>query len=616
MTLGALGVVFGDIGTSPLYTLSECFRVSVEQSGRAIAREEILGLLSLIFWALTLVVTVKYLLFILRADNHGEGGILALLAIIPEKYRMGNGGIGVVAALVIVGAALLYGDGAITPAISVLSAMEGIGVARPALARFVVPLTVVILVLLFAIQSRGTTSIGRFFGPIMMLWFVAIGALGAWHIAKEPSVLAALSPHYGFAYLATHGPKGPLILGSVVLAVTGGEALYADMGHFGRTPIRTAWLAIVKPALILCYFGQGALVIAHPEAVDNPFFALVSGEALTFALVILSSAATVIASQALISGAYSLTRQAMQLGFMPRMTVKHTAVEAEGQIYVPEINWLLMIVCVVLVIAFGKSARLAAAYGIAVTGTMGITSVVYYVVARRTWKWPFLGAFAVLLLFLSFDLPFFATNLFKFFDGGYVPIAIAAVITVLMLIWSRGRRLLREHLAQNLPAIDNAFPQRSLIARVPGTAVFLSSSLNHVPPALARQVEKNRVLHENVLLVGVTFEAIPYVDKTKRSVVRRLAKDVHVVELHFGYMQTPRVVPALEAAAKRESLPFDRATATYYLGRETILAGPRGKMGRLTETLFAFLQRNAVAADRTFGIPPAQVVEIGSQVDL
>ena len=618
LALGAVGIVFGDIGTSPLYALGECFSMVKEHSGRAPEPEEVLGLLSLVFWALTLVVTVKYLAFVMRADNHGEGGILALLAIVPEKLRATTTrGVPWVAVIVIIGAGLLYGDGAITPAISVLSAVEGIGVARTTLVPWVVPITCAILVALFAIQSRGTAAIGKLFGPVMVLWFVTIGALGAVQLVKNPSVLAALSPHHAAAYLTTHGAKGPLILGAIVLAVTGGEALYADMGHFGARPIRAAWLVLVKPALLLCYFGMGAHVLARPEAAENPFFSLVDGEGKTFALVLLSSAATVIASQALISGAYSLTRQAIQLGYMPRVTVKHTASDAEGQIYVPGVNWALMIACVVLVVVFGKSARLAAAYGIAVTGTMGVTSVVYYLVMRRTWRWSVVIAAPILLLFLAFDVPFFLANVAKILDGGYVPIAMAAVMVAVMLVWSRGRRIMYELLGEKAPPVGElAAVASAAVARVPGTAVFLASDPTKLPPSLVRHVRMNRVLHEKIIVVAVKTQIVPVVAEKDRAEVTKHSDELWVVKLAFGFMEIPEVVDALTDAARANDLPYDPATVTYYLGRETILAGPGGKMDRITEALFAFLQRNALAADRHFALPPSQVVEIGSQVDL
>jgi len=425
LALAALGVVFGDIGTSPLYALKEC--VSKEH-GVVPTQENVLGLLSLIFWALMMVVTVKYLTFIMRADNQGEGGILALLALVPDKLRGKGTRVGWIAVLVVFGAALLYGDGIITPAISVLSAIEGLEVATDKLKPVVVPITCVILVGLFAVQKRGTAGIGRVFGPIMVVWFLSIAALGIGFIIKNPDVLQALWPGHAVTFFAAHGAHGIIVLGAVVLAITGGEALYADMGHFGRGPIRVAWYGLVLPSLVLNYFGQGALLLEDPRAAESPFFALVPHGALTYALVLLAAVATVIASQALISGAFSLTHQAVQLGFLPRVTIVHTSSETEGQIYIPEINWGLAAACLSLVLTFRESSKLAAAYGIAVTGTMAITSIVYFVVLRQTWRWPLWKALPLLVLFLAWDLPFFASNLLKFLEGGWVPMLVGAAL--------------------------------------------------------------------------------------------------------------------------------------------------------------------------------------------
>ncbi len=426
LVLGALGVVFGDIGTSPLYTLKECMHAA---GGEDASVADLFGILSLMFWALFMVVTVKYLMFVMRADHNGEGGIFALLAIVPERFRTSTGRSGRVtgmALLAVIGASLLYGDGVITPAISVLSAVEGLTIASPRLSSLVLPLTCGILVALFAIQKRGTGDVGKLFGPVMAVWFVTMAGLGIYHIIQKPEILSALSPHYGAYFFYRHGIHGMLILGSVVLAVTGGEALYADMGHFGIRPIRLAWTAFVLPSLVLGYLGQGALILRVPTAVEHPFFAQVPAGPLTYMLVLLSSAATVIASQALISGAFSLTRQAMLLGYLPRVTIKHTAYHTEGQIYIPEVNGLLAVGCILLVLTFRESVKLAAAYGIAVTGTMAITSILYYIVARHTWGWSRWRAGALLALFLSFDIPFLLANLFKFFEGGYVPMLIGA----------------------------------------------------------------------------------------------------------------------------------------------------------------------------------------------
>jgi KUP system potassium uptake protein len=617
LCLGALGVVFGDIGTSPLYTLKECMRATAP--GALV--NDLFGILSLIFWSLMMVVTIKYLTFIMKADNKGEGGIFALLALVPERMRARSKGNAVsgIALLVVVGAALLYGDGAITPAISVLSAIEGLAVARPALAPLVIPITCAILLALFLIQPRGTGTIGKLFGPVMLVWFGTIGALGAWQVLQHPDILRALSPLWGVRYFLDHGYIGALILGSVVLAVTGGEALYADMGHFGRRPIRWVWLGFVMPALVLCYFGQGALLLHDPAAVSNPFFSLVPSGAWTLALVVLSSAATVIASQALISGAFSLTRQAMLLGYFPRVTIKHTAHHTEGQIYVPEINWLLAAGCIMLVLAFRSSDRLAAAYGIAVTGTMGITSVVYYIVVRNTWGWSRAKALPLLVLFLAFDVPFFASNLFKFLDGGYVPMLIGVGFISAMLIWSKGRTLMVERFTKKFPSFADALPQieEQLVARVPGAAVFLASSTEHMPPSLMRLVERGRALHESIILLTVVnSDTEAEVPEARRAELTSLGHGFYRVIVRIGFMEQPSVHAILQRVTFEHGVRFVEAEVTYYLGRETLLAGGEGRMGRIAETVFGYLQRNAVAADRHFGIPPRQVVEIGTQVDL
>jgi KUP system potassium uptake protein len=624
LALAALGIVFGDIGTSPLYTLKECITTAEKEMPSAtpqILEANTLGVLSLIFWALMLVVSVKYLAFIMRADNRGEGGILALLALLPERLRAGKkGGIGIMALLVIVGAALLYGDGMITPAISVLSAMEGLEVATPAFKPYVIPLTCAILVALFSIQSRGTGAVGKLFGPVMLVWFGAIGALGVWHVAHHPQVLAAISPHHAVTFFVEHGFKGVAILGGVVLAVTGGEALYADMGHFGARPIRLAWVALVMPALVLSYFGQGALVLSNPElAGQNPFFAMVPSGAWTIALVVLSALATIIASQALISGAFSLTHQAVQLGFFPRVTVRHTSHEAEGQIYVPEINWLLAIACVLLVLAFKESGKLAAAYGIAVTGTMGITSIVYFQVTRETWKWGTGKALLPLVLFLSFDLPFFGSNLLKFMDGGYVPILVAIAFFAIMVNWKTGRRILGEALASKAPPLDD-FMKGDLLRvkcmRVPGAAVFMASNRAGTPPVLYHHAQRIGVLHETVLLLTVVIEHFPTVPEKDRYAVESLGSGFYRIAATYGFMETPDVPALLSAACNKLRLDIDPGKVTYYLGRETFLATPKGRMGRLSESLFSFLSRNSVTATSYFAIPSEQVVELGSQIDL
>ena len=616
LSLGTLGVVFGDIGTSPLYTLKECLHSA---GGTHPTQSDLYGVLSLIFWALVLVVSVKYLAFIMKADNKGEGGIFALLALVPENLRTAKPGrVTVVALIAIMGAALLYGDGVITPAISVLSATEGLAIAFPESASLVVPLSCAILIALFAIQSQGTGAVGKLFGPIMVLWFGTIGTLGAYHLSFNPEILWALSPHYAWDYFAHHGWPGLHILASVVLAVTGGEALYADMGHFGIKPIRLAWLALVLPALVLCYFGQGAHVLRDPRAIANPFFSLVPAGPATLALVILSSLAAIIASQALISGAFSLTRSAMQLGFFPRVRVLHTAHDVEGQIYIPIINFFLGLGSVLLVLFFRESPRLAAAYGIAVAGTMLLTSLLFFLVVRRTWAWPTSRAVAVLALFLSFDIPFLAANLGKFMDGGYIPVLLGAIILTIMVIWNRGRTLLWFHNTRRFRSsvAAQACVDSNLAARVPGTAVFLSSSQESLPLPLIRHVERSHSLHETVILLTIRTAVQHTVAAADRYSTLILDRGFYRVIVSFGFMEDPNVMPILRAAVAEANIPFPDAKVTYYLGRDNLIASSKGHMGAVAESIFSFLQKNAVAADRFFGLPPRQVVELGTQLDL
>lgn len=618
LTLGALGVVFGDIGTSPLYTLHECLLTA---GGKRVSPVDVFGILSLMVWSLVLVVTIKYLYFILRADHHGEGGIFALLALVPDRFRtdpIHRGRVTTIALLGVIGAALLYGDGVITPAISVLSAVEGLTIASASFKPWIVPLTSIVLIALFAIQRRGTGSVGRLFGPVMAIWFATLAILGIWHIVQLPAILQALSPYYAVNFFARHGLHGFLILGSVVLVVTGGEALYADLGHFGRAPIRRAWLWFVFPALLLGYMGQGALVLTHPAAIDNPFFDQVPAGLPTILLVLLSSAATVIASQALISGAFSLTRQAMVLGYFPNVTVLHTSEQTEGQIYIPEVNILLAMGCLILVLTFRESVKLAAAYGIAVTGTMAITSVLFYIVARYRWQWPKWKAIALLLFFLSFDVPFLCANLFKFFQGGYVPVLIGASLIAAMLIWNRGRTFLQEQYASRFPTFEVAREEieHCLAHRVPGTAVFIAPSRDHVPPILVHFAERCRSLHEHVILLTVCTEVIPKMPSNEKCEITDLGDGFWRVVLHFGYMEHPRVVEALDSALAGAHVPVDLKEVTYYVGRETLISTKTSKMGKIAEKIFSYLQRNAVDVVGTFCLPPRQVVEIGTQVDV
>ena len=510
-----------------------------------------------------------------------------------------------------------YKDGVITPAISVLSAVEGLAIASPRLSPVVVPLTCVILVGLFSIQRRGTGDVGKLFGPVMAVWFAVLAVLGVFHITRNPQILAALSPVHGAAFFWRHGIRGALILGSVVLVVTGGEALYADMGHFGVRPIRLSWTGFVLPALVLGYFGQGALLLREPKAIENPFFALVPEGWPTLLLVLLSSAATVIASQALISGAFSLTRQAMLLGYLPRVTVKHTAYHTEGQIYIPEVNRLLGVACILLVLTFRESVKLAAAYGIAVTGTMAITSILYFIVARYAWGWSRWKAGLILAVFLSFDFPFFAANLFKFFEGGYVPMLIGAALIAGMLIWSRGRTALMDQYSSRYCNFDEARPliERWLSSRVPGTAIFLAPSSDHVPPILVHHVERSRSLHQTVVLLTVEEAVTPVVPDESRYQVITLSEGFYRLIVRFGYMEEPLLLPILRAISQREHIPLEASDATYYIGHETIIA-KNGGIQRVPEAIFSYLNRNAVHEERRYGMPAQQVVEIGTQIYL
>lgn len=615
LALGAIGVVYGDIGTSPLYTMHECLAALGHHTGEA----DILGVCSTIFWAMTMVVTVKYLMFILRADNHGEGGILALLALVPDDERNPKSSwLGPLALLVVIGAGLLYGDGVITPAISVLGALEGVAVQQPAAEPYIVPIACVILVGLFAVQKRGTGTIGAAFGPIMIVWFLTIGILGIVHIADAPRVLTALSPTHAVELFVRRPERAAALLASVVLAVTGGEALYADMGHFGARPIRLAWLGLAMPALVLAYLGQGALLLSDPAAIENPFYHMVPEGPATYALVALATMAAVIASQALISGVFSLTHQAIQLGYFPRVTILHTSHETEGQIYVPEINAMLAIGCLALVVVFRESSRLAGAYGLAVCGTMAITSIVYFVVTTKRWGWPYWKAAPLLLLFLAFDIPFLVANATKFFHGGYVPVAIAAALTLAMVLWFRGRRLLADHYGSRTVATEEflATLRDRVAARVPGTAVFMASNPKGLPPLLVHHARRSRSLHETVVLLSIVYEHRPWVGDEERIDVFPLREGFVRVVLRYGFMDSADVPKALTVATSLGKLAVDPSEVTYYLGRETFLATGAGQMGAISETIFAFLSRNSRSATAYFGLPPEHVVEIGTQIDL
>jgi len=617
LTLAAIGVVYGDIGTSPLYALKECLS---HHYGLAPSQANVFGLLSLMSWSLIMVVTVKYLVFISRATNRGQGGILALLALCPERLRRAAPGrVTGVTAMVVFGAALLYGDGVITPAISVLSAVEGLGVGTHALDAYVVPIACVILFALFSLQRFGTARVGALFAPIMLTWFFVLAALGVYHIAQHPAVLAALSPHYAVTFLASHGFMGFAVLGSVVLCVTGGEALYADLGHFGVRPIRHAWLFVVMPSLLLVYFGQGANVIAHPEAAENPFYALVPPGWPMMALVGLATFAAVIASQALISGAYSLTHQAVQLGLFPRVEIRHTSATAEGQIYLPGINAALAVGSIALVLQFRSSAGLAAAYGIAVCGTMAITSIMFGLVSRVRWSWSLTSVVPLVSLFLLFDLGFLAANLLKFMHGGYVPVIIGVAISLIMITWSIGRSNLAQYYAKRTESWD-AFSlrlQQDEILRPNTVGIFMASDARGVPVMVLHQAERMRAVPGRALILTVSFERVPHVPAELRiAEITNLGQGFHRVVARYGFMQHPEIPPVVEAALTQLQWTLSPREVTYYLGLESFVADRGGNMSPFLERLFRTISRNALPATAYFRLPPVQVVEIGLQIDL
>ncbi len=614
LSLVALGVVYGDIGTSPLYALRECFHGThaIEAT-----RGNILGVLSLIFWALIIVISGKYLWFVLRADNQGEGGILALTSLATPIKVVSRTERWPLVLLGIFGAALLYGDGMITPAISVLSAVEGLEVATPIFSGYVVPITIGILIGLFLIQARGTGRVGLIFGPVTLVWFAMLAALGIRQIVAHPSVLEAINPAHAVSFFMVNGLAGYLILGTVVLAITGGESLYVDLGHFGRRPIRIAWFTVVLPALLLNYFGQGALLINEPDSRLNPFFLLAPTWAL-YPLVGLATFATVIASQAVISGAFSITKQAVQFGFLPRLTTAHTSSTESGQIYMPGVNWALMVACILLVIGFRSSSNLAAAYGIAVISTMTITSLMFMVVARERWGWSPLKVGLIVGTFLVIDLAFFGANIVKIPHGGWFPVLAAIVIFTLMTTWKRGRRAVASLL------IANAKPLEELLAdidrnpphRVPGTAVFMSGNSTGTPSALIHNLKHNQVLHEQVLLLTARTKQVPRVDDRNRLEIEPLTNGFWRLTVNFGFMEEPNVHAALNLI-DHPRLRVDPRTVTYFLGRETLI--PTKKVPHMAlwrEKLFVTMARNAMNATNYFSLPPDRVVELGAQLEL
>jgi KUP system potassium uptake protein len=612
LAIGSIGVVYGDIGTSTLYAFREAISAATGP-GNAASEPIVLGILSLIIWALLLVVTAKYVLILLCADNKGEGGTLALMALVSHAL-MRRGG--VIILLGIISGALFYGDAIITPALSVLSAIEGLKVVTPTFDAYVVPLTVIILVALFAVQSRGTANVAAFFGPVMLLWFAAIAAAGLWHSVRNPVVLLAFNPWYGIAFLLDHGIVAFYTLGAVFLVVTGAEALYADLGHFGRNPIRFAWLVIVLPALALNYLGQGAAVLANPKSIENPFFLLYPEWAL-LPMVLLATAATVIASQAVISGAYSLTRQAIQLGLLPRLEIRHTSEALFGQIYMPRVNTLLLVGVLLLVILFRSSSALASAYGIAVTGTMVVTAMMAVVVVWRVWNWPLIGALALIMPFLFIDFTFLAANLLKIVEGGWMPVALGAFVMTIMYTWRRGTRLLFEKTRRLETPLESLVKslEKKPPARVPGTAVFLTSDPVSAPTALLHSLKHYKVLHEkNVILTIETADA-PRVDAAERVRIEPVGKTFSRVVLRFGFMETPNVPKAL-AIARKLGWQFDIMSTSFFLSRRSLKPAARSGMPRWQDRLFIGLTRVANDATDYFQIPTGRVVEVGTQVTI
>jgi KUP system potassium uptake protein len=613
LTLAALGVVFGDIGTSPLYALRECFH-----GAHAVAptHDNVLGVLSLIFWSLVIVISGKYVMYVMRADNHGEGGVMALMAQVPPTYKDPQSR-HLLLALGLFGSALLYGDGVITPAITVLSAVEGIGVVTPGLTPFVVPIAVAILLLLFLLQYRGTASVGTLFGPVMVLWFLSLSALGVAWMLREPHVFWAFDPEYAAGFIAENGFRSFVVLGSVFLAVTGGEALFADIGHFGAGPIRIAWFSLVKPGLMLNYLGQGALLLQHPEAASQPFYSL-APPMLVVPLVALATAAAVIASQALISAVFSITRQAVQLGYSPRVEIRHTSDTTIGQIYVPLVNWALMFGAIALVVTFRTSTALAAAYGVAIAATMTITTVLAYVIARHVWGWSRLKAGSITAALLVIDAAFLGSNLLKLVDGGWVPLAMASVVFLFMSTWKTGRQVLGLRLREKAYPLDRFMKElpRTFPSRVPGSAIFMTGSGAGVPPTLLHNLRHNKVLHASVVLLTVVTEEIPEVGDDRRVTIEPLGSNFFRVTLRYGFSEEPDV-PAAMALARGRGLPIDKDDITYFLGRETLLAAARHSgMARWREALFSLMSKNAMRATAFFRIPPERVVELGMHVEL
>ena len=614
LMLGAVGVVFGDIGTSPLYTIQEAFS---SHYGLTPDHASVLGVLSLVFWSLILVITVKYVTVIMRADNDGEGGIMALTALAQRTLPKASRAAYLIGILGVFGVALFFGDGVLTPAISVLSAVEGLEVAAPALHSFVLPVTIAVLLMLFATQRFGTNAVGKAFGPIVVVWFLALAAIGIHNISGNPAVLGALNPWWGVRFFIAHGWHGIFILGAVVLAVTGGEKLYADMGHFGRKPMQYAWNFLVLPALTINYLGQGALLLVNPKAVANPFYIGVPGWAL-YPMVALATAATVIASQAVISGAYSAARQAIQLGYLPRMAIKHTSRDTIGQIYIPSINWMLMCAVIAAVVGFGSSTALATAYGVSVTGTMLITSIILIVAMRERAAMPAYAFWPLAALFVLVDVAFLFANLVKFMDGAWFPIALGIAVFTVLRTWARGRQLLRAEIARDGIPMRSFLPSLMLSPpyRVPGTAVFLTAQPGIVPKAMLHNLKHNKVLHERNLLLTVETLSTPFAADDARLSIEPLGDDFYQATVRYGFMETPDVPLALAHSADHGLLRFDPMDTTFFASHESIVAGPDCGMALWRDRLFDYMHRNAAAASDFFRIPSTRLVTLGTPVEI
>lgn len=614
LVLGAVGVVFGDIGTSPLYALKECFS---KEHGIAFSPDAVLGVISMLFWAMIIVVSIKYVVFVMRADNDGEGGVLALMALVLRTVAPRSGKAKVLMMLGIFGACMFYGDAVITPAISVLSAVEGLEIATPQLSKFVIPITLVILVALFLIQRHGTATVGKLFGPIMTAWFLALGALGIFNLVQAPEILKAVNPYYGINFLVEHALQAFIVLGSVFLVLTGAEALYVDMGHFGARPIRIGWFVLVMPCLMLNYFGQGAMLMNNPAGAVNPFFLMVP-EPLLIPMVLLATCATVIASQAVISGAFSLTSQAIQLGFVPRMRVRYTSAAEIGQIYLPVINWLLLVLVVAVVISFKKSENLAAAYGIAVTTTMVITTILAAVCMRSVWKWnPALVA-VLSFAFILIDLAFFAANLLKIAEGGWFPLLLGSSAFFLLMTWYSGRKLLRAR------SLEDGIPLEPFIAgllahpphRVEGTAVFLTGNTDSVPVSLLHNLKHNRVLHERVVFLNFITRDVPYVDDDHRLSCKDLGGGVYILKSEYGFKETPDVQKVLDLADRKLNMHFELMETSFFIARESVIPSKLPGMPMWRESLFAWLHQNGAKPSDFFQIPANRVVELGTKVEI